>query len=124
MNERLPPVTPQSGDIANVTIDPDAESRGASSTTASQQEAKFFEDSAAQYQLQHNQQNLGWLGKFCGSKSSAPTNAACFVIAGSFVLIALSIPMVDAAEAEGIREMMVAFAGAALAYLFGASSKE
>lgn len=61
--------------IGSLPIDPAAEpSKGQQAPVSSQQEVEFYRQSQAEFELENNRQNLGWLGGIFGGKESAPTN--------------------------------------------------
>ncbi|HLA33030.1 MAG TPA: hypothetical protein VJ047_18570 [Pseudomonas sp.] len=114
-----------SGGIGSLTIDPKAETASTPSANATgRQEIEFYDQSGKQYNLLHNQQNLGWLGKFWGASSSAPTNIAGFVIAISVVMIAASYLIPEVPDLAEGRKLFTALATSALGFVFGAATKK
>lgn len=111
--------------IANVPIDPSAEQTQAGAPTVSgKQEEQFFREGGEQFRLAHNQQNLGFLGKFFGANSSAPTNIAGFVIVLSLVFLVGSLFVTGNPEVSEARKAVFALISSALAFIFGAASKK
>lgn len=114
-----------SANIGSLTIDPKAESASAPSVNATgRQEIEFYDQSGKHYNLLHNQQNLGWLGKFWGASSAAPTNIAGFVIAVSAVMIAASYVIPEAPDLAEGRKLFATLATSALGFVFGAATKK
>ena len=110
--------------IANVAIVPDAEPNSSgSSNVSAKQELDFYTDSGRQYALEHNQQNLGVLGRFFGSNSSAPTNIAGLVVGASLFLFAVTL-FVVIPDAAVIRTALLGLLSSALSFMFGASSRK
>ncbi|BEP50819.1 hypothetical protein [Variovorax sp. V116] len=110
--------------IGDVIISPDAEPRAPASTVSAQQESDFFTEGGRQYHLQHNQQNLGWLGKFFGSNATAPTNIAGFVIVTSLIVLAISFFVSGNPEIAEVRKLLGTVVISALSFLFGAATKK
>lgn len=105
-------------------IDPTAEAGTGSTTNISaQQEMAFYTEGGRQYQLQHNQQNLGYLGKFFGANSSAPTNIAGFVIICSLIILFISLFVPGNAELVESRKWLIGLITSALSFVFGAATK-
>lgn len=110
--------------IANVVIVPEAESNiSGSSNVSAKQETDFYTNTGRQYDLQHNQQNLGLLGKFFGSNSAAPTNIAGLVVVASLILFAITL-FVIIPDAGIVRAALLGSLSSALSYMFGASSRK
>jgi hypothetical protein len=106
-------------------IDPAAEPGSANpSNVSAQQEIEFFSSAGLQYQLLHNQQNLGFLGKFFGANSSAPTNIAGFIIICSLFILFISLFAPANAELVESRKWMIGLITSALSFVFGAASKK
>lgn len=111
--------------IANVPIDPTAEQVQAGAPAVSgKQEEQFFKEGGEQFRLAHNQQNLGFLGKFFGANSSAPTNIAGFVIVLSLIFLVGSLFVTGNPEVSEARKGVFALISSALAFIFGAASKK
>lgn len=110
--------------IGALVISPDAEPiSNAASNVSGKQEQDFFTEGGRQYNLQHNQQNLGVLGKFFGANSAAPTNIAGVVVVASLLLIAITL-VVTIPDAGIVRTMLVGVLSSALSFMFGASSRK
>jgi hypothetical protein len=110
-------------DIGDIAINPEAEARSnGQANSAAQAEENFYEESGVQYQLQHNQQNLGWLGKFFGTNTMAPTHIAGVVILMCLAMLVITFffPVPEVGEA---RKIVVGLMSSAMAYIFGASSR-
>lgn len=111
--------------IAALVIDPGAEPGSAGPANISaQQESDFYTRSGAQFHLLHNQQNLGFLGKFFGANSSAPTNIAGFVIICSFLILVASLFTPGNLELIEARKWLIGLITSALSFIFGAASKK
>lgn len=111
--------------IGEFQVDPAAEpTKNHPPIISGQQEADFYTRAGAQYALQHQQQNLGLLGKLFGSNSSAPTNIAGFVILLSFLFVAVSLFFPGNTDLTESRKIIFNIIGAALAFIFGAASKK
>lgn len=112
--------------IGDVAITPEAEPHSSSAVAgvAAQAEANFYTQSGVHHWLQHNQQNLGWLGKFFGSNSAAPTNIAGFVIICSLVLILVSFFTPANPEISEVRKYLGSVILSALGFVFGASTRK
>lgn len=110
--------------IDQVVIDPGAEEVNALPSNAiAQQEESFYSASGRQYALMHNQQNLGFLGKFFGANSSAPTNIAGFVIVCALVILCASFFFSGNAELVELRKWLLGLITTALGFVFGAATK-
>lgn len=117
--------TPGDIDIGELVINPDAEApAGGNSNLAARAEENFYTQSGIQFRLQHNQQNLGWLGKFFGANSTAPTNIAGFVIVCSLVLLLVSLFLPTNAELADTRKYLGSVILSALSFIFGAATKK
>lgn len=113
------------GGLEDLVIDPDAESVDERvSGVSAQQEVAFYDQAALKFRLEHNQQNLGFLGKFFGSNSSAPTNIAGFIIICSLVILFVSLFAPANAELVESRKWMIGLITSALSFVFGAASKK
>ena len=114
-----------SGDIGEVAINPGVETHtNGQANLAAQAEENFFTESGELYRLQHNGQNLGWLGKFFGSNSTAPTNIAGFVIICSLLLLLISLFLTANPELADTRKFLGSVILSALSFIFGASSRK
>lgn len=112
-------------DIGTFPIDPGTESiQPPSSTTLAQQESDFYKQTAAQFHLAFNQQNLGLLGKLFGSNSFAPTNIAGFVIICSFLALVGSLFAPGNTELVESRKWLIGLITSAMSFIFGAASKK
>lgn len=112
-------------DIGTVPIVPGAEpNTPAAGGVTPQQEADFFKRAGTEYNLEHNKQNLGLLGKVFGSNSSAPTNIAGITVLLSFALYAVSYFLTSTPELANARTGLLGLIGTALGYIFGAASKK
>lgn len=119
------PREPASTGIGAVSIDPGAEPNAHQPAVVSaQQETEFFRESGAQFQLQHNRQNLGFLGKFFGSSASAPTNIAGIVVIVALLILGASLFVGGDAEITEARKLLFGLITSALAFIFGAASKK
>lgn len=118
-NGNLPP------QIGNVTIDPNAEPSNQGSVNGlAQQEQQFYRQGGEQYKLMQNQQDLGYLGKFFGANSSAPTNIAGFVIALSMITLIVTFAMTESPSLADGRKLLIGLISSAMAFIFGAASKK
>ena len=110
--------------IASVVITPDAEPNvSGSSNVSAKQEIDFYTNTGREYDLQHNQQNLGVLGKFFGSSSSAPTNIAGLVVLLCICLYAVTL-VVETSDVAAVRAALLGFASSSVGFIFGAFSKK
>lgn len=111
--------------LDGVPIDPGAERQASGSPAVSgKQEEQFFKKGGEQFHLAHNQQNLGYLGKFFGANSAAPTNIAGFVIVLSLLFLVGSLFSTGNAEVVEVRKLAFGLISTALAFIFGAASKK
>ncbi|WP_157384201.1 hypothetical protein [Burkholderia glumae] len=111
--------------IGDLPIDPSAvPSAPAPGGITPQQEQDFYKQSKAEYDLEHNKQNLGLLGKIFGSNSSAPTNIAGGTVLLCFLLYALSYCLTATPDLSNGRAGLLGLIGTALGYIFGAASKK
>jgi len=118
------PAQQGNGGLGSLPIDAGAEPTATLPATVSgQEEVAFFKRSADEYELLHNQQNLGWLGKFFGANSSAPTNIAGFVIVCSLLILVGSLFSTNPEAAEA-RKWLIGLITSALSFIFGAASKK
>jgi hypothetical protein len=112
-------------DIGEIIIDPDAELKtNGKANQAAQQEEEFYVLSGEQFRLQHNQQNLGWLGKFFGANSTAPTNIAGFVILVSLVMMFATFFFTSNSELSDTRKWLGTLVTTALGFIVGAATKK
>jgi hypothetical protein len=113
-------------DIGNARIDPAAEPNvPATGGVTPQQEVDFYKRGGKEYELAHNQQNLGLLGKLFGSNASAPTNIAGLIVVLSFVLYFGSFWIANQTpELTNTRTALLGLVGTALGYIFGSASKK
>lgn len=115
----------QQGALDTLRIDPDAESSSSVvSQVSAKQENAFFALGAAEYQLEQNRLNLGWLGKFFGANSEAPTNIAGFVAVVGLVVLLGSMFFQPSDEMSDLRKTLAGLISTALAFIFGAASKK
>ena len=114
------------GDIGEIIIDPTAEpTTNGKANQAAQQEEEFYTNSGVQFRLQHNQQNLGWLGKFFGANSTAPTNIAGFVILVSMAMMFSTFFFTsNPAELSETRKWLGNVVMTALGFIVGAATKK
>lgn len=113
------------GDIGEIVIDPDAEPiANGNANQAAQQEEEFYAMSGVQFRLQHNQQNLGWLGKFFGANSTAPTNIAGFVILVSMAMMFVTFFFTNNSELSETRKWLGNVVMTALGFIVGAATKK
>lgn len=106
-------------------IDPASEPATAGLPDVSpQQESDFYASAGQQYRLLHNQQNLGFLGRFFGANSSAPTNIAGFVIICALIILLISLFVPANADLVESRKWMVGLITSALSFVFGAATKK
>lgn len=111
--------------IASVTIDASAEPMQApSANVTAQDEAEFYRRSSATFQLEHNRQNLGVLGRFFGSNSAASTNIAGAVVGVSLIGVFVTLFFPGNAELAETRKGLLGLITAALSFIFGAASKK
>lgn len=116
---------PSNGGIGSLPIDPGAEPlQNLPAVVTGQDETEFYKRSGVQERLLHNEQNLGYLGKFFGSSSSAPTNIAGLVAICSMVLIVVSFLMPSTPDLVDARKWFFALITSALGFIFGAASKK
>lgn len=71
-----------------------------------------------------NQQDLGFLGKFFGANSSAPTNIAGFVVAISLLALLVTFATGDSDNLTKGQERLIGLIGTALGFIFGAATKK
>jgi hypothetical protein len=110
--------------IGSAPIDPQAESVSRLPATVSpQQERDFYKDSGSEFKLQQNWQELGFLGKFFGASSSAPTNIAGFVAVACLTALIGSL-FTSGADIVEARKLLIGLITSALAFIFGAASKK
>ncbi|MDH1526692.1 hypothetical protein [Pseudomonas mosselii] len=110
--------------IGSLTIDPAAEAAAPALNGSGNDENAFFAAGKEHFQLQHNQQNLGWLGKFWGATDrAAPTNIAGFVIGISALLIVGSFFLTESAELNEARKWLYGLTTSALGFVFGTATK-
>ena len=95
-----------------------------SATVSAQQEDQFFARGGAQFHLLQNQQNLGYLGKFFGANSVAPTNIAGFIIICSIVILAISLFVPSNTDLVEARKWLIGLITSAMSFVFGAASKK
>jgi hypothetical protein len=106
-------------------IDPLAEPTASGNSSISPlQEADFYKDTGLQYRLAHNGQNLGYLGKFFGANSSAPTNIAGFVILCSLFILFVSLFFPTNPEIVESRKWLIGLVTSAMSFVFGAATKK
>lgn len=115
--------------IASATIDASAEPMPSSSANltanvTAQEEAEFYRRSSATFQLEHNRQNLGVLGRFFGANSAASTNIAGAVVGVSLIGVFVTLFFPGNAELAETRKGLLALITAALSFIFGAASKK
>jgi len=116
---------PSSGRLGSLLIDPEAEAVTVQKISSGTDESAFFARGKEHFHLQHNQQNLGWLGKFWGSTSAAaPTNIAGFVIGTSVLLLAVSFTIDQTAELSEARKWLYGLTTSALGFVFGSATKK
>ncbi|WP_037005623.1 hypothetical protein [Pseudomonas chlororaphis] len=116
---------PQSKKIGSFQIDPMAEAATAQITGSGNDENAFFANGKEHFHLQHNQQNLGWLGKFWGAtNTAAPTNIAGFVIGISALLIVGSFAIDQTPELSEARKWLYGLTTSALGFVFGSATKK
>ncbi|MES2041448.1 MAG: hypothetical protein V4495_26830 [Pseudomonadota bacterium] len=114
-----------SENIGLLPIDPNAEPVPSQpSAVSGQQETDFFKKAGTEFQLLHNQQNLGMLGKFFSANSSASTNIAGFVIICSFLILAASFLCSSNADLVESRKWLIGLITSAMSFIFGAASKK
>ena len=111
-------------DIGNIEIDPTAEDVPNASPNTARAEDNFFKSGGIEERLRHNQQNLGWLGKFFGANSSAPTNIAGFVIVCSFVVYVVSFCFNVSPDLSDMRKLLGGLITTALGFIVGAATKK
>jgi hypothetical protein len=111
-------------DIGNVEIDPTAEDGLTASANSARAEDNFFKAGGIEERLRHNQQNLGWLGRFFGANSSAPTNIAGFVIVCSFVVYVISFCFTGSPDLSDMRKLLGGLITTALGFIVGAATKK
>lgn len=111
--------------IGSLFIDPTAEPASSQVNGSGNDENAFFANGKEHFHLYHNQQNLGWLGKFWGSTTSAaPTNIAGFVIGISALLIVGSFFLTQSAELNEARKWLYGLTTSALGFVFGSATKK
>jgi hypothetical protein len=113
------------GDIGEIIIDPDAEpTTNGKANQAAQREEEFYAQAGVESRLKHNQQNLGWLGKFFGANSTAPTNIAGFVMLLSMAMIFGSFFFTSNSELSDTRKWLSSVVMTALGFIVGAATKK
>lgn len=123
--DQLPQMATANGGIGSVLIDPGAEPHAQGpGTVSAQQEVDFYKQAAAQHQLLHNQQTLGYLGKFFGASSAAPTNIAGLVAICSLIVLVVSVFVPSNPELTEARKWLIGLITSALSFIFGAASKK
>lgn len=111
--------------IGSLLIDPEAERNLPSVPGVTpRQEDDFYARAGAEHRLEHNRQNLGVLGKFFGSNSSAPTNIAGFVVLVVLLIFLASFFLPIAPDMPDLRKLLLGVVGSALGFIFGAASKK
>lgn len=111
--------------IGPLHIDPIAETATATVTGSGSDENAFFAKGKEHFQLEHNQQNLGWLGRFWGSTTTAaPTNIAGFVIGTSALLVVCSFAIEQTAEVSEARKWLYGLTTSALGFVFGSATRK
>jgi hypothetical protein len=111
--------------LGSLHINPAAEGTPPLINGSGNEEEAFFANGKEHFHLQHNQQNLGWLGKFWGaSTSAAPTNIAGFVIGVSALLIVGSFGVTESAELNEARKWLYGLTTSALGFVFGSATKK
>lgn len=106
-------------------VDSDAESVAqAPSRVSSSQEQDFYELGGMQERLRHNQQNLGWFGKFFGNNSTAPTNLAGIVVVVCTLALVGTIFAEHVESRSEAQKILVGLLSSALAFIFGASGRK
>lgn len=108
--------------IGNVKIDPAAEQVGAPSTVSSKEEKAFFDQGKAEYDLKMAQANLGTLGRFFGSSTSAAVNIAGFVVTLLIIVFCATFFMPDKVDLPDLRKSLLALVGSTLGFIFGAAT--
>ncbi|WP_367082587.1 hypothetical protein ABV589_16655 [Pseudomonas sp. HOU2] len=117
--------TPDTRKLGSLQIDPNAEPASRQTTGSGNDENAFFANGKEHFQLQHNQQNLGWLGKFWGAtNTAAPTNIAGFVIGISALLIVGSFGITESPELSEARKWLYGLTTSALGFVFGSATKK
>lgn len=116
---------PGNGGIGSLPIDPGAEPlQKVPAVVTGQEETEFYKQAGAQERLRHNEQNLGYLGKFFGSNSSAPTNIAGLVVICSLIILVISLFFTGNSEMAEARKWLIGLITSALSFIFGAASKK
>ncbi|MFZ6731975.1 hypothetical protein ACO0LG_08660 [Undibacterium sp. Ji42W] len=131
-----PPKALNNGEQTAIVIDPSAEnskqpvkSTKAKSTTATsptgKDEEDFYRQAGEAYRLQHRSQDLGWLGRFFGSGTSAATNIAGLVAVIGLVCLVISFCITaEAQKLADAQKLIVGIISSALSFIFGAASKK
>ncbi|NWE72682.1 hypothetical protein HX857_28640 [Pseudomonas gingeri] len=115
----------QTKSLGSLPIDPAAEAATPALNGSGNDENAFFATGQQHFRLQHNQQNLGWLGKSWGATDrAAPTNIAGFVIAISALLIVGSFFMQESPELNEARKWLYGLTTSALGFVFGSATKK
>ena len=116
---------PDPPQIGSLPITPSAEPNvGSLGAVTSKDENDFYKKGGQEYDLRHNQQNLGWLGKFFGASLSAPTNIAGFVIICAFAFLVGSFWFPFSQDIIDLRKTLLGLISSALSFIFGAASKK
>jgi hypothetical protein len=111
--------------LGSLQINPAAEGTPPLNNGSGNEEEAFFANGKEHFHLQHNQQNLGWLGKFWGAATSAaPTNIAGFVIGVSALLIVCSFGVTESTELNEARKWLYGLTTSALGFVFGSATKK
>ena len=115
---------PGNGGIGSLPIDPGAEpTQNLPATVSAQDETDFYKQAGIHERLRHNEQNLGFLGKFFGSNASAPTNIAGLVVICSLIILVISLFFTGNTEMAEARKWLIGLITSALSFIFGAASK-
>lgn len=98
-------------------------------TPSGTEEDKMFERSGDAVKLRQAAQNLGWLGKFFGASTSAPTNiAGVLILISIFALIVTcfvpSTTPADATRLADAQKVLTTILTTAVGFLFGTAVKK
>lgn len=111
--------------VGALQIDPSAEGGVPTFNGSGNDENAFFAAGKEHFHLQHNQQNLGWLGRFWGATDrAAPTNIAGFVIGVSLLLVIGSFFLEGSSELNEARKWLYGLTTSALGFVFGSATKK
>lgn len=110
-------------DIREAATPPSVEDAPRSRSRTVQAEAALYEYNGQDWEFRQKELGLGWLGKFCGSRASAPTNAASFVVVVAVIALVLSVFFTGEGVVE-LRKILATLVSSALSFLFGSATRK